>query len=72
MLQAARAASPALHVPPAAAKLPPGEVSWVSEARLPLWLIKGYEENAKRAALVAAAEAQREAAKGEVSDKPPV
>ena len=34
------------------------------EKRLPLWLIKGYEENARRAALVAAAEAAREAAKG--------
>lgn len=58
----ARAASPSVAA--VAGPFPPGEVQWVSESRLPLWLIKGYEENARRAALVAAAEAAREAAKG--------
>lgn len=36
----------------------PGD-QWVAEKRLPLWLIKSYEEGARRAAAAAAAEAAR-------------
>ena len=47
----------------------PGD-QWVAEKRLPLWLIKAFEESARRAAMAAAADAARRAARGEPCDKP--
>ena len=43
----------------------PGD-QWVAEKRLPLWLIKAFEEASRRAAMAAAAEAARRAARGEL------
>ena len=42
----------------------PGD-QWVAEKRLPLWLIKAFEEAARRAGMAAAADAARRAARGE-------
>ena len=36
---------------------------WVAEADLPLWLVRGQEERARREAAMAAAEAQQRAAR---------
>ena len=47
----------------------PGD-QWVAEKRLPLWLIKAFEESARRAAMAAAADAARRAARGEPCDMP--
>ena len=41
---------------------------WVAEADLPLWLVRGHEERARREAALAAAEAERLAAR--VSTRP--
>lgn len=65
-----RDASPCI-VPAPVGPFPPGEVSWVPEARLPLWLIRTYEEKARRIALVAEGEALREAARGESASSLP-
>ena len=62
-----REASPAKqHLSPEEALLALAgqEAAWVHESRLPLWLVKGYEEKLRRDAAVAAAVAARQAAKG--------
>ena len=47
-----------MNAPVSKGAFKPGD-QWVAEARLPLWLVKAYEEGAKRAAAAAAAEAAR-------------
>lgn len=37
------------------------DTRWVSETVLPLWLVKTYEEKARREAAIQAAKAQRDA-----------
>ena len=40
-----------------------GQARWVAEADLPLWLVRGHEEKARRDAALAATEAERLAAR---------
>ena len=62
-----REASPAKqHLSPEEALLALAgqQAAWLHESRLPLWLVKGYEQRLWRDAAVAAAIAARQAAKG--------